>query len=177
MDSATTTLLTSGNLDLDANGVAIINIKSLASANGTWSIDEDGRIIAKVLCLEDVCIDKTQLTNILNSTGQTGVVAGTSTQPATDASTSTTNGDTAATSTDTTSAPSADTTTTEPAPTSEATTTTDPAQATDTTTTEPAPMTTEPTSEITTTTVDLAPTTDTTAVSTTDPAPADITTP
>ncbi len=78
--NATTSMLTSGNLDLDANGVAIINIKSLASANGTWSIDENGRIVAKILCLEDVCIDKTQLTNILNSTGQTGIVAGTSTE-------------------------------------------------------------------------------------------------
>jgi hypothetical protein len=73
--SATTTgMLTTGNVDLNANGIAIYNIKSLASANGTWSIDENGRITARVLCLEDVCIDKTQLTNILNSTGQTGTV-------------------------------------------------------------------------------------------------------
>ncbi|MEZ0209181.1 MAG: beta strand repeat-containing protein, partial [Candidatus Paceibacterota bacterium] len=102
-DNATTTLLTSGNLDLDANGVAIINIKSLASANGTWSIDENGRIVAKVFCLEDVCIDKTQLTNILNSTGQSGVVAGTST--------GSTGGDMGTTTPDTTA------TTTEPDPT------------------------------------------------------------
>ncbi len=77
--ASTTSMLTSGNVDLNANGVAIINIKSLASANGSWSIDENGRIVARVLCLEDVCIDKTQLTNILNSTGQSGTVAGTST--------------------------------------------------------------------------------------------------
>jgi fibronectin-binding autotransporter adhesin len=63
--ATTTAMLTTGNLDLNANGVAIINIKSLASASGAWSIDADGRITAKVLCLEDVCIDKTQLTNIL----------------------------------------------------------------------------------------------------------------
>jgi hypothetical protein len=68
--ATTTGMLTTGNIDLNANGVAITNIKSLASANGTWSIDETGRIVAKVLCLEDVCIDKTMLTNILNSTGQ-----------------------------------------------------------------------------------------------------------
>jgi hypothetical protein len=77
--ATTTSMLTTGNVDLNANGVAIYNIKSLASASGAWSIDEDGRITAKVLCLEDVCIDKTQLTNILHSTGQTGIVAGTST--------------------------------------------------------------------------------------------------
>ena len=77
--ATTTGMLTTGNVDLNANAVAIFNIKSLASANGTWSIDENGRITARVLCLEDVCIDKTQLSNILNSTGQSGVVAGTST--------------------------------------------------------------------------------------------------
>ncbi len=77
--ASTTSMLTTGNLDLDANGVAIMNIKSLASANGTWSIGEDGRIVAKMLCLEDVCIDKTQLTNILNSTGQSGTAGGTTT--------------------------------------------------------------------------------------------------
>ena len=72
--ATTTGMLTVGNIDLNANGVAIYNIKGLASANGTWSIDENGRITAKMLCLEDVCIDKTQLSNILNSTGQTGTV-------------------------------------------------------------------------------------------------------
>ncbi|MDB5260197.1 MAG: hypothetical protein JWN37_428 [Candidatus Nomurabacteria bacterium] len=72
---STSGMLTTGNLDLNANGVAILNIKSLASANGTWSINEDGRIIAKILCLEDVCIDKTQLTNLLNNSGQGGAPA------------------------------------------------------------------------------------------------------
>jgi hypothetical protein len=99
--ATTTGMLTTGNVDLNANGVAITNIKSLASANGAWSISEDGRIIAKMLCLEDVCIDKNQLTNILNSTGQsgsasTGAVAGTSTQ-----ATSTESGTAAATATTT----------------------------------------------------------------------------
>ncbi|MFA5132027.1 MAG: hypothetical protein WC444_01720 [Candidatus Paceibacterota bacterium] len=90
-NASTTNMLTTGNVDLNANGVAITNIKSLASANGTWSIDENGRITAKTLCLEDVCIDKTTLTNLLNAsnqssvqsapapTGTTGTVAGTST--------------------------------------------------------------------------------------------------
>jgi hypothetical protein len=77
--ATTTGMLTTGNVDLNANGVAIINIKSLASANGTWSIDENGRIVGKVICLEDVCIDKNTLTNMLNISGQTGTVLGTST--------------------------------------------------------------------------------------------------
>jgi hypothetical protein len=67
--ASTTNMLTVGNIGLDANGVAIVNIKSLASANGTWSIDENGRIVAKVLCLEDVCIDKSVLTKILDASG------------------------------------------------------------------------------------------------------------
>ena len=78
-NATTTGMLTSGNIDLNANGVAITNVKSLASANGTWSIDENGRIVAKVLCLEDLCIDKNTLTNLLNISGQQGVVLGTST--------------------------------------------------------------------------------------------------
>jgi hypothetical protein len=77
--ATTTGMLTTGNIDLNANGVAITNIKSLASANGTWSIDENGRIVAKQICLEDLCIDKNTLTNILNISGQTGTVLGAST--------------------------------------------------------------------------------------------------
>jgi hypothetical protein len=72
-------MLTTGNVDLNANGVSITNIKALASANGTWSIDENGRIVAKQLCLEDLCIDKNTLTNLLNLSGQTGQVLGSST--------------------------------------------------------------------------------------------------
>jgi hypothetical protein len=77
--ATTTGMLTTGNIDLNANGVAITNIKSLASANGTWSIDENGLIVAKQLCLEDLCIDKTTLTNLLNISGQSGTVLGAST--------------------------------------------------------------------------------------------------
>jgi hypothetical protein len=73
--ASTTNMLTVGNIGLDANGVSIVNIKSLSSANGTWSIDENGRIVAKVLCLDDVCIDKSILTNILNAGGNQGVPA------------------------------------------------------------------------------------------------------
>jgi hypothetical protein len=68
--ASSTAMLTTGNIDLNANGVSIINIKSLVSASGAWSIDEYGKITAKVLCLEDVCINREQLANILNSTGQ-----------------------------------------------------------------------------------------------------------
>ena len=83
-NAATTTgMLTTGNIDLNANGVAINNIKSLASANGTWSIDENGRVVAKQLCLEDLCIDKNTLTNILQIAGQSGIVLGVSTSTAT----------------------------------------------------------------------------------------------
>jgi hypothetical protein len=205
--ATTTKMLTTGNLDLNANGVAIINIKSLASANGTWSIDEEGRIVAKVLCLEDVCIDKTQLTNILNSTGQTGIVAGTSTSPTTETSTTTASGGLTATSTevsisptetvvDTTTASSTDTTVSVPVETTTSTgtttaivptdtstpvtdtTTVDIAPA-DTTTTDTTTATTDsaPVVDTTTTTVDPAPVTDTTTVSTAEPTPTDTTTP
>jgi hypothetical protein len=78
-NATTTGMLTTGNIDLNANGVAITNIKSLASASGTWSIDENGRITAKILCLEDVCIDKSTLTNMLQVAGQAGMVLGAST--------------------------------------------------------------------------------------------------
>jgi hypothetical protein len=86
-NATTTGMLTVGNIDLNANGVAITNIKSLSSANGTWSIDENGRIVAKQLCLEDLCIDKNTLTNMLQVAGQSGSVLGVSTS--TDQSTST----------------------------------------------------------------------------------------
>jgi hypothetical protein len=89
-NATTTGMLTTGNIDLNANGVAIINIKSLASANGTWSIDENGRIVAKQLCLEDLCIDKGTLTNLLNISGQKGTVLGASTSTIQDTATTTT---------------------------------------------------------------------------------------
>jgi hypothetical protein len=92
--ATTTGMLTAGNIDLNANGVAIVNVKSIASANGTWSIDENGRIVAKVLCLEDVCIDKTTLTNILNISGQNPLTLGTSTTETSSSSASSTNSQT-----------------------------------------------------------------------------------
>lgn len=103
--ATTTGMLTSGNIDLNANGVAITNIKSLASANGTWSIDENGRIVAKQICLEDLCIDKNTLTNLLNISGQQGVVMGTSTSGS---------GGQATTTPDTTATTTPDTATTTP---------------------------------------------------------------
>jgi hypothetical protein len=87
--ATTTGMLTTGNIDLNANGVAITNIKSLASANGTWSIDENGRVVAKILCLEDGCIDKSTLTNMLQVAGQAGVVLGASTSTVLTTSTTT----------------------------------------------------------------------------------------
>jgi hypothetical protein len=86
-------MLTTGNVDLNANGVAIINIKALSSANGSWSIDEFGRVTAKALCLEDVCVSRNQLLQILQkndplymvststvgTSGTTTVISGTST--------------------------------------------------------------------------------------------------
>ena len=58
---------------------------------------ENGRIIGKMLCVEDVCIDKSVLTNILNAAGQSsaqGQVLGasTSTEGTGGTSTSTTSG-------------------------------------------------------------------------------------
>ena len=118
-NAATTTgMLTTGNIDLNANGVAITNIKSLASANGTWSIDENGRVVANQLCLEDLCIDKSTLTNLLRVAGEPGMVLGVSTSTSTstpsDTATSTP-GDTTSTSTE--EIPPTDTgTSTPPAP-------------------------------------------------------------
>ena len=114
-NATTTGMLTTGNIDLNANGVAITNIKSLASANGTWSIDENGRVVAKQLCLEDLCIDKTTLTNLLNISNLQPVVLGAST---TTVSTSTST----ATSTITGTSTSIGTSTTTPIDTSTSTT-------------------------------------------------------
>lgn len=120
--ATTTGMLTTGNIDLNANGVAINNIKSLASANGTWSIDEDGRVVATMLCLEDVCIDKTTLTNVLQISGQQGIVLGTSTLPVLSNSSTTT--ETSSSTETTTGGGSEETATTTP-PTDEQATTTE----------------------------------------------------
>ena len=63
--ASTTSLLTTGNVDLNANGVAITNIKSLESANGTWSIDSEGRIISKIICVEGTCLNKDDVDDLL----------------------------------------------------------------------------------------------------------------
>ena len=55
--------------DLDGNGHAFVNVKSIAGLQGKWSIGEDGTIVAVRLCLEDVCIDKNQLQTLLQNAG------------------------------------------------------------------------------------------------------------
>jgi hypothetical protein len=83
--ASTTAMLTTGNVDLNANGVAIYNIKSLASANGTWSIDENGRLSSRQikteeLCVGDVCVDRGRFLQMVQSAG---IVATTTTPLAT----------------------------------------------------------------------------------------------
>ncbi|MDQ5962682.1 MAG: hypothetical protein QG653_489, partial [Patescibacteria group bacterium] len=70
--ASTTAMLTMGNIDLNANGVAIYNIKSLASANGTWSIDENGRITAKELCVGDNCLNGEGLADVIATSKKSG---------------------------------------------------------------------------------------------------------
>jgi hypothetical protein len=72
--ASTTAMLTTGNVDLNANGVAIYNIKSLASANGSWSIDEEGRVVSKELkteqlCVGDVCVNRDQFLQMVQTAG------------------------------------------------------------------------------------------------------------
>jgi hypothetical protein len=73
-NASTTAMLTTGNVDLNANGVAIYNIKSLASANGTWSIDENGRIVAKELCVGDSCLDGAGLADVIATSKKSGAL-------------------------------------------------------------------------------------------------------
>ena len=72
--STTTKMLTTGNIDLNANAVAIVNIKSLASANGTWSIDENGKITAKSICIDGNCVDGQGLGDIIATSKRTGAM-------------------------------------------------------------------------------------------------------
>jgi hypothetical protein len=72
--ATTTGMLTTGNLDLNANGVAIYNIKSLASANGTWSIDENGRIVAKEICIDGNCADGANFADMIASGRRNGAM-------------------------------------------------------------------------------------------------------
>jgi hypothetical protein len=55
------------NSDITMNNNSIINIKSISSANGKWSISEEGKIVAKELCLSDdigtVCVKADDLRN------------------------------------------------------------------------------------------------------------------
>ena len=67
-EASTTNLLSEGNIglnDLDLSDAALINVKSIASSNGKWSISEEGRIVARELCVSDeigvVCINASEL--------------------------------------------------------------------------------------------------------------------
>ena len=60
--------------NLDAGGNSILNIKSLISQSGKWSISEDGvltveKIQTKKLCLEDICITRDDLKKLLENSG------------------------------------------------------------------------------------------------------------
>ena len=67
--ASTTSLLTTGNVDLNANGVAIINVRAISSAAGSWSIDESGKIVIKTLCVGAVCIDDNAFKYLLEKNG------------------------------------------------------------------------------------------------------------
>jgi hypothetical protein len=69
--TASTSLASLGNNvmdDINMNGFAINNIKSLSSNNNSWSIDNNGRITATELCLTDaqgtVCMNAGNIRNM-----------------------------------------------------------------------------------------------------------------
>ncbi len=73
--------------DYDFQGHSILNVKSIASSTGKWSIDENGllaveKIQTKELCIEDICVNKDQLKTLLQNNGLLPVVSGDSTPPA-----------------------------------------------------------------------------------------------
>jgi hypothetical protein len=100
--SASTTMGMYGNVnaDVDMKGFAITNIKSLSSASGKWSIDENGNIIARTIQVDGVELRDSDgstycykseggvLTKVglapcpanINTGSNAGIVAGTSTQ-------------------------------------------------------------------------------------------------
>ena len=62
------------NYVLDMDDHDIVNVRSILSAAGTWSIDENGKLTvdeihAKKLCLEDICVTKEELKNLLDKAG------------------------------------------------------------------------------------------------------------
>jgi hypothetical protein len=52
---------------LDMQGKDIVGIRSLVSVSGNWVISEDGTITSKKLCLDDVCIGKSELKTLLQN--------------------------------------------------------------------------------------------------------------
>ncbi|MDQ5957033.1 MAG: Peptidase protein, partial [Patescibacteria group bacterium] len=66
LSKASTTASLFGNTEfINLNNLALTNIKSISSSNGSWSINEEGRIEAKQICLDNdvkrVCVDADQL--------------------------------------------------------------------------------------------------------------------
>ncbi|HEY4515440.1 MAG TPA: tail fiber domain-containing protein, partial [Candidatus Paceibacterota bacterium] len=55
--------------DVNFAGHKLVNVGSIESLSGKWSIDESGRLTAKELCLEDVCVGKTELKALLDNAG------------------------------------------------------------------------------------------------------------
>jgi len=49
--------------------VYAVEAPAIWSSNGNWSIDENGKIVAKQLCLEEVCIGKEELKTLLKNAG------------------------------------------------------------------------------------------------------------
>ncbi len=80
--------LVSTESDLDMNGFAIINVKSIASLSGKWSIDENGLLVTKEihtekLCVGLTCVTEEELKTLLQNAGlDQGTVSGDSTPPA-----------------------------------------------------------------------------------------------
>ncbi len=66
---ASTTNLIGGNVayatDIDMQNYSILNVKAISNSNGKWSISEEGRIVAREVCLTDdigtVCVNASDL--------------------------------------------------------------------------------------------------------------------
>ena len=72
----TTGELTSNAMPLNVQGANINNVNAIVGQN--WKIDGQGRITAKELCLEDICVNRDQLKDLLEK----NQISGSSAQPA-----------------------------------------------------------------------------------------------
>lgn len=61
-----TSVLTVDNNNLNVTNVALMNIKSIYSSAKTLSINSEGKISEKQFCLDDICMDKSSLMNIIS---------------------------------------------------------------------------------------------------------------